>query len=37
MQVNMDFVKDKYGFWKQVDPVPIEYDQHYKDVQKTTP
>ena len=33
----MDFLKDKYGFWRQVDPVPIEYDQNYKDAQKTTP
>ena len=35
MQIN--FQKDKYGFWKQENPVPIEYDQHYKDIQKTTP
>ena len=33
----MDFIKDKYGFWKQVNPVPIKYDEHYKEVQKTTP
>lgn len=35
MQIN--FQKDKYGFWKQENPVPIKYDQHYKDIQKTAP
>lgn len=31
------FTQDKYGFFKQVDPKPFEYDMEYKDKQGTTP
>lgn len=32
----IDFVKDEHGFWRQVNPAPITYDEEYKAVQKTT-
>jgi len=31
------FEKIEHGFWKQMDAKPIEYDENYKAVQKTTP
>lgn len=32
----IDYVKGDYGFWRQIDPAPITYDEQYKSVQKTT-
>lgn len=32
----IDFVKDDYGFWRQLNPDPITYDEAYKAIQKTT-
>lgn len=32
----IDFVRDKYGFWKQIDPKSFTYDESYKSAQGTT-
>lgn len=32
----IEFEKDKYGFWRQINPTPIKYDEHYRSIQKTT-
>ncbi len=36
MDTDINYLKDKYGFWKQQNPAPIVYDTNYKSIQKTT-
>ena len=36
MSSEIDFKKDRYGFWRQVDPRPFIYTDKYKAAQQTT-